>query len=286
MLGEPVGLTELLNDAREKRYAVGAFNFCNAETAQAVVETASVLRSPVIMMIGPMEIPLLGVRAAVDVAKSAAREAGVPICLHLDHAYEYELVAECVEAGFPSVMIDASRMTFEDNIRLTTKVVEIARVKGIAVEAELGAVGRVDDSVVEGVSMAALTSPTEAAEFCERTGVDALAVAIGNAHGVYIQRPELDFDRLQAIRDSTEVPLVLHGGSGTPLEQLRRAIDIGVSKVNVASELSRAYLTAMESAIANGNGKVWYAQALVEAKAGVAAVVADWINKLGSAGMA
>lgn len=284
--GELVGLTELLADAAAKRYAVGAFNFCNAETAQAVVEAASALRSPVIMMIGPMEIPLLGVRAAVDVAKSAAREAGVPVCLHLDHACEYELVAECVEAGFPSVMIDASRMTFEDNIRLTTRVVDIARVKGVAVEAELGAVGRVDDSAVEGGNTASLTSPSEAAEFCERTGVDALAVAIGNAHGVYTQRPDLDFDRLQAIRDATGVPLVLHGGSGTPLEQLRRAIGIGVSKVNVASELSRAYLTAVEKAIAGGKGKVWYAQALTEAKAAVAAVVADWMNKLGSAGMA
>ena len=285
-MSELVGLTELLKDAREKRYAVGAFNFCNAETAQAVVEMASALRSPVIMMIGPMEIPLLGVRAAVDVAKSAAWEAGVPVCLHLDHAYEYELVAECVEAGFPSVMIDASRFPFEDNIRLTSKVVEIARPRGVDVEAELGAVGRVDDSAVEGGNEASLTSPAEAAEFCERAGIDALAVAIGNAHGVYTQRPELDFDRLQAIRDATGVPLVLHGGSGTPLEQLRRAIGIGVSKVNVASELSRAYLTAVESAIADGNGRAWYAQVLVEAKAGVAAVVADWMNKLGSAGMA
>jgi len=280
------GLTELLDDARAKHYAVGAFNYCNMETAQAVVEAASALRSPVIAMIGPGELPLIGVRAAVDIAKSAAREASVPICLHLDHAYEYELVAECIDVGFPSVMIDASRFPFEDNVRLTKKVVEIARPRGVSVEAELGAVGRVDDSALEGGNTASLTSPSEAAEFCERTGIDALAVAIGNAHGLYTQRPELDFDRLQAIRDATGVPLVLHGGSGTPLEQLRRAIEIGVSKVNVASELSRAYLAAMEKAIADANGKVWYAGALVEAKAAVAAVVADWMNKLGSAGMA
>lgn len=283
-MGELVGLIQLLNDARKKRYAIGAFNFCNMETAQAVVETASALRSPVIMMIGPGEFPLIGVRAAADIARSAARDADVPVCLHLDHAYEYELVEQCVEAGFPSVMIDASRFPFENNVRLTKKVVEIARPKGVDVEAELGAVGRVDDSAVEGGNAVSLTSPDEAAEFRERTGIDALAVAIGNAHGVYTQRPELDFDRLQAIKDATDAPLVLHGGSGTPLEQLRRAIDIGICKVNVASELSRAYLAAVENAIAAEDGKAWYAEALAEAKAAVAGVVADWIRKLGSEG--
>jgi ketose-bisphosphate aldolase len=178
-------------------------------------------------------------------------------------------------------MIDASRFPFNDNVRLTAKVVEIARAKGVDVEAELGAVGRVDDSAVEGGNAASLTSPAEAAAFCEQTGIDALAVAIGNAHGVYTQRPELDFDRLAAIGDATDTPLVLHGGSGTPLEQLHRAIDLGICKVNVASELSRAYLAAVRTAVAD-NGKVWYAEALVAAKSAVAAVVADWIRKLGS----
>lgn len=283
-MSEFVGLTELLVDAAAKHYAVGAFNFCNAETAQAVVETAVAMRSPVIMMIGPMEIPLLGVRAAVDVARSAARDADVPVCLHLDHAYEYDLVAECIDAGFPSVMIDASRLPFEENIALTSRVVEIANAKGVDVEAELGAVGRVDDCAVEGGKTECLTSPSEAAEFCERTGVDALAVAIGNAHGIYTQRPELDFVSLQEIRDATGVPLVLHGGSGTPLEQLQRSISIGVSKVNVASELSRAYLAAVTKGAEDAHGKAWYGTVLTEAKAAVASVVADWIVKLGSAG--
>jgi ketose-bisphosphate aldolase len=281
-----VGLSELLKDAADRHYAVGAFNFCNAETAQAVVETAVAMRSPVIMMIGPGEFPLLGVRAAADIAKSAARDAGVPVCLHLDHAYEYELVAECIDAGFPSVMIDASRLPFEENIALTSRVIEIAKARGVDVEAELGAVGRVDDCAVEGGSAECLTSPSEAAEFCDRTGVDALAVAIGNAHGIYTQRPELDFVRLQEIRDATGVPLVLHGGSGTPLEQLQRSIEIGVSKVNVASELSRAYLAAVTKGVADAEGKAWYGTVLTDAKAAVAAVVADWMNKLGSAGMA
>jgi ketose-bisphosphate aldolase len=285
-MAEFVGLTQLLKDAQARRYAVGAFNYCNAETAQAVVEAASGQRSPVIMMVGPMEIPLLGVRAAVDVAKSAAREAGAPVCLHLDHAYDYELVAECIDAGFPSVMIDASRLPFEENIALTSRVIEIAKAKGVDVEAELGAVGRVDDCAVEGGNAECLTSPSEAAEFCDRTGVDALAVAIGNAHGIYTQRPALDFIRLQQIRDATGVPLVLHGGSGTPLVQLQRSIEIGVSKVNVASELSRAYLAAVIKDVEDAHGKAWYGTVLMDAKAAVAAVVADWIDKLGSAGMA
>lgn len=281
---ELIGLTTLLDDAQKNHYAVGAFNYCNAETAQAIVEIGSELRSPVMFITGPWEIPLLGAEMMVDIVKWLAARTDVPVCLHLDHAVDVDLVKECIEAGFPSVMMDASQCDFEENIRLTKMVVDMAHAKGITVEGELGAVGRVDDSSVEGEGPAALTDPQKAAEFVERTGVDALATAIGNAHGIYTQRPVLDFPRLEAIRKATGVPLVLHGGSGTPADQLHRAVEIGISKVNVASELGRAFLNAIEEFDQAKNGKAWYAHALVDAKSAVKQVTGKWMKELGSAG--
>jgi len=280
--GELLPLTPLLEAARANHYAVGAFNFCNAETAQAIVEQAVALRSPALLMIGPWETPLLGADFVVDIARWLAARADVPVSLHLDHASEIEPIRKSIEAGFPSVMIDASRLDFEENIQRTRAVVEMARARGVSVEGELGAVGSVGDVAVEGEGRAGLTDPAQAADFVERTGVDALAVAIGNAHGIYTQRPELDFDRLRAIREATNVPLVLHGGSGTPAPQLHRAIEIGVSKVNVASELSRAHLGAIAARLAAGDA--WYSQAMAEAKAAVGEVVGRWMCELGSAG--
>jgi len=282
-MAELIGLEPMLEEARRGRYAVGAFNYCNAEMGQAVIEEAVAQRSPVIMIVGPWEIPLVGVKMLAEIARWVAKDADVPVCLHLDHGDTVELALECIEAGFPSVMIDASQHKFEENARLTRLVVEMAHPKGITVEGELGAVGRVGVESAEGAGEASLTDPAKAAEFVERTGVDALAVAIGNAHGIYAQMPELDFERLEAIRDAVGVPLVLHGGSGTPPEQLHRAIDLGISKVNVASELGRAYLNTLVEAAAKNT---WYAWALVDAKAAVRQVIGRWMRELGSAGRA
>ena len=263
---ELTGLRPMIEEARKGRYAIGAFNYCNMETAQAVIAEAVAQRSPLILIVGPWEIPLVGVKMLAEIARLVAADADVPVCLHLDHGDSVGLVRECIEAGFPSVMMDASQHDFEENVRLTRTVVDLARPHGITVEGELGAVGRVGVESDEGAGEASLTDPGRAAEFVERTGVDALAVAIGNAHGLYTQRPELDLERLQAIRNAVDVPLVLHGGSGTPAEQLHRAIEIGINKVNVASELGRAYLDVMAEAKAK---KTWYAHAMIEAKAAI-----------------
>lgn len=281
---ELVGLRPMLEEAQKSHYAVGAFNYCNAESAQAIAEVGCELRSPVMFITGPWEIPILGAKMLVDIAKWVAAEADVPVCLHLDHAAEIDLVKECIEAGFPSVMIDASQHDFEENVRITKLVVDMAHPRGITVEAELGSVGRVDDSSVEGEGTASLTDPAKAAEFVERTGVDALASAIGNAHGIYTQRPVLDFDRLEQIRSVTGIPLVLHGGSGTPADQLHRAIDIGISKVNVASELGRAFINTIEQFDESKGGKAWWGHAIMEAKSSIKAVTARWMKELGSAG--
>lgn len=280
---ELIGLNPMLEEAQKNHYAVGAFNYCNAETAQAVAEVGCKLRSPIMFITGPWELSLLGVKMMADIARWVAKEADVPVCLHLDHASEIDLVRECIEAGFPSVMMDASQYDFEENVHLTKMVVDMAHPKGITVEGELGAVGRVGESTVEGAGEASLTDPDKAAEFVERTGIDALASAIGNAHGLYTQRPVLDFERLEAIRNATGVPLVLHGGSGTPSDQLHRAIEIGISKINVASELARAYLDAIKRFQESKEGNKWYAFALMDSKAAVSEVVARWMQELGSA---
>jgi tagatose 1,6-diphosphate aldolase GatY/KbaY len=281
---ELTGLTQMLQEARAKGYAVGAFNFCNAETAACVVEEAVTQRSPALLIVGPWEIPLLGVDLIAAVVHEIAAHADVPVCLHLDHATDLELVEACLKAGFPSVMMDASTHGFEENCELTRAAAGLAHACGATVEGELGAVGRVDDGTPEGGHEGNMTDPDTAAEFVRRTGVDALAVGIGNAHGMYPQRPELDFERLAQIREAVSVPLVLHGGSGTPADQLTRAIELGIAKVNVASELSRAFNAAVSAAYAETEGKAWWAHALARGKMPVRETIARWMRQLGCVG--
>ncbi len=282
-----VPMTELLQDAQRRGYAVAGFTFINAETMQAIVHTARDLRSPALLMLGTWEMPLVGARMAAEMARYLSEQVDVPVCLHLDHGPDLELAAECVEAGFSSVMIDASQLEFEGNVALTRQVYELAHPKGISVEGELGAVGRADGLSPEGMAEhSALTDPAAAAEYVERTGVDALALAIGNAHGIYTELPELDFARLAAIRQVVDCPLVLHGGSGTPKDQLRRAIEGGICKVNVASELSRAYLTTLVDQVQSAGGNIWWSRAVVPARDAVAEVVARWMQDSGCAGKA
>jgi len=180
------------------------------------------------------------------------------------------------------VMIDGSHFPFETNVEMTRAVVDYAHKKGVSVEGELGAIGQNKDAQHEGVGPQSLTDPEKAAEFVERTGIDALAVSIGNSHGFYARRPELDFTLLQAIADKVAVPLVLHGGSGTPPDQLQKAISLGICKVNVASEIGRAFTETFTKRMAAGG--VWWVMALQEAKQAIAPVVRRWINDLGSAG--
>lgn len=283
---ELVNLKSMLQAAKSDHYAVGAFNYSNAEAAKAIAEAATEVRSPIMFIIGPVELKVLGARMSVALARTVAESVDVPVCLHLDHADRLEIVKECLEAGFPSVMMDASQHEFEENVRLTKAVVDLARPLGVTVEGEIGSLGRADDISFEGSHQVSLTEPSKAAEFVHRTGVDALAVSVGNAHGIYKQRPVLDFERLQAIRDLTDVPLVLHGGSGTPSDQLHRAIQIGVTKVNVASEISRVFLEAIREGVARRNGNAYYAQVLLEANVAIRELVVRWMNDLGCAGRA
>ena len=275
-------LKDMLTKARRERYAVGGFNFCNAETAQAVFSETETLRSPAMIIAAASEVQLCGMAETVKIVRLVAENITVPICLHLDHTDDVKTVCEAVDAGFSSVMIDGSHFPFEQNIEMTKAVVKYAHNKGVSVEGELGAIGQNKDAQHEGVGPQSLTDPKLAAEFVERTGVDALAVSIGNSHGFYAKRPELDFSLLQEIAQNVDVALVLHGGSGTPLDQLQKAISLGICKVNVASEIGRAFTETFTQRMAAGG--VWWVMALQEAKQAIGPVVRRWIDQLGSAG--
>ena len=242
-----VNLKEMLADASSKHYAVGMFDVSDLDMIRAVVEEAEALRSPV--MLGALNPDLEGSRLEYwfAVAKLAAEKATVPVCIHLDHANTLQEVMRAANIGFSSVMLDASSAEFEENIRRSREVVEAVQSRGITVEAELGHVGNGWVGSGEGSESGPdmLTEPEKVAEFVERTGVDALAVSIGTSHGVYIKAPELDIARLDDIRKTSDVPLVLHGGSGTPEDQLARAIEHGIAKVNIYSEMLTAWNTAM-----------------------------------------
>ena len=242
-----VNLKEMLADASARHYAVGMFDVSDLEMVRAVAEEADALRSPVIL--GALGPDVEGDRLAYwfRLAKLAAEKAAVPVCIHLDHANTLAEVTRAAEIGFSSVMLDASASPFEENIRRSREVVEAVRKRGITVEAELGHVGNGWVGSPEGGESAPdmLTEPETVAEFVERTGVDALAVSIGTAHGVYIKAPKLDIDRLDRIKRISDIPLVLHGGSGTPEDQMSAAIAHGICKVNIYSELISAWNTAM-----------------------------------------
>ena len=242
-----VNLKEMLQDASRGKYAVGMFDVSDLEMIRAVVEEADALRSPV--MLGALAPDLEGDRLDYwfALAKMAAEKASVPVCIHLDHANTLDQVMRAANVGFTSVMLDASASPFEENISRSREVVDAVKSRGITVEAELGHVGNGWVGSGEGSESGPdmLTEPEKVGEFVERTQVDALAVSIGTAHGVYIKAPELDIARLDKIKSYSDIPLVLHGGSGTPEDQMNQAIAHGICKVNIYSELLTAWNTAM-----------------------------------------
>ena len=231
-------MKELLLLARKKGIAYGAFEFWSVETARAAIEAGSELGLPVILQCGQTEIDMMGgFQATADTVKIAAADTKVPIALHLDHSLSYEACNAAIEAGFSSVMIDMSARPFKENIKETLRVVERAHPAGVTVEAELGRlVGEEGEILVKGPE-AAQTDPDEAKRFVEETGVDCLAVSIGTQHGQYRFKPNLNIERLKKIETEVSVPLVLHGGSGTPMNQVQEAIRNGINKVNICTDI-------------------------------------------------
>lgn len=243
-MAEVQNLTNLLKDATERRYAVGSFSARYTKLIKPIIQAAIHTCSPVIVQLSEKEIirHKVGVKAFAEEFYRVVEQLqpGVPVALHLDHTKTPEVIRDAMDAGFTSVMIDASELEYEENIKMTQKIVAMAHPRGITVEAELGKIGTTDFAETDR-DEELYTVPLEAAAFCERTGVDCLAVSVGTAHGVYtVRQPKVDFDRLEAINRLTKTPLVLHGGSGVPSGMVSRAAQMptgGVSKVNIATDL-------------------------------------------------
>ena len=241
---------ELLLDAQKNHYAVGAFNVENMEMVQAVVAAAEQLRAPVILQTTPGTLQYAGMEYFLANAAVAANNARVPVVMHLDHGNSFDLAMQALRTGYTSIMIDGSKLPFEQNVALSKAVADACHPSGIPVEAELGKVGgKEDDLVVTGDSP--YTDPDEAAQFVRETGVDSLAVGIGTAHGFYRGEPCVDVQRLQEIRRSVSIPLVLHGTSGVPDATVRACIEHGICKVNYATDLRVAFSRGVKDYLAD-----------------------------------
>ncbi len=238
---------ELLLDAQKNGYAVGAFNTNNLEITHAILRAAEVKRSPVLVQISSGALKYAGLEFLPMIVAKAAELATVPVAIHLDHGPSFEVVMQALRAGFTSIMRDASHLPYEENVAEIRKVVEACHSIGIPVEAEIGRLGGVEEHVVVSERDALMSDPEECTRFVDDAGFDFLAVAIGNAHGFYKGVPKLDFDRLAAIRDRVSVPLVLHGASGIPDYQITRAVETGVCKINIDTEIRNAFIRTMQA---------------------------------------
>ncbi|MCL0032512.1 class II fructose-1,6-bisphosphate aldolase [Peptococcaceae bacterium] len=281
-----VTVAELLKKAEEGKYAVGAFNCNNMEIVQAIITAAEAERAPVIIQASQGAIKYADLEWVAGMAKLAAERAKVPAAIHLDHGTSFEQCVKCIRAGFSSVMIDGSKLPFEENVALTNKVVEVARAVGVSVEAELGKIGGTEDDISVDEREAMLTDPDEAKEFVERTKVDSLAVAIGTAHGQYKGKPELDFDRLEKIKKLVKIPIVLHGSSGVPDEDIRRAISLGVSKVNIDTNIREAFTNTMRKILNEKPKEIDPRKVLGPAREAAVEIIREKIRLFGTSGKA
>jgi len=259
---------ELLTLARKGGYAVGAFNINNLEILQAIVSAGEAERSPAIIAVSEGAIQYAGMPYLISMVRTAAAQTSTPISLHLDHGKDLEVIRSCIDNGFTSVMIDGSEFEFEKNIEVTKTVVEMAKRKGVSVEAELGRLKGIEEKISVSEKEAFLTDPQAAEDFFKRTGVDALAIAIGTSHGAYKFKGEanLDFERLKEIARKVSIPLVLHGASGVPSaileraerfgaklpgakgipdEAIQKAIGLGISKINIDTDLRLSFVGAL-----------------------------------------
>jgi len=299
---------DLMVPARKNGYAIGAFNVQNLESMSAIAEAAAEEKSPVIMQITPSVIKYAGLAYISNLVRTAAQLAPVPVAMHLDHGGDFETAAKCIDAGFTSVMIDGSFLNFEENVALTKRVVSIAHPKGVSVEAELGKLAGVEERSVE-EKEAILTDPETAVEFVEKTGVDTLAVAIGTSHGAYKFKSEakLDLERLKVISEKISIPLVLHGASsvpqwivekankygaelsgakGIPEEQIKKAISLGIAKINIDTDLRLAFTATVREVLTNSPKNFDPRKILGPAKEAMKEVAKGKMRLFGSSGKA
>lgn len=245
---------DLLAVANENYFAVPAFNISDWAMGKGIFEIGEQLRAPLMIAIHPDEVAHLGRDALPGIIHRAHRST-VPVAIHWDHGGTYEQVLEAIQYGFTSAMIDASLQPFEDNVAVTKRVVDTAHAVGVSVEGELGTIGKLDEQAEEGVAVSAITftNPQQAVEYVARTGIDSLAVAIGTAHGLYPKHvtPELKLDLLREIKALLPIPLVLHGGSGNPDDEIGESVKLGINKINISSDIKVAYHDRMREILAD-----------------------------------
>lgn len=277
---------DVLMHAHKNNYAVGAFNVNNMEIVQAIIEAAEETQSPVILQASQGGLKYAGVEYIAEMAKVAARNASVPVVIHLDHGTDFVQIMKCIRNGFTSVMIDGSKYDFESNINVTKKIVELAHAVDVSVEAELGKIGGTEDDVHVSEREATFTDPDEAVEFVNKTGVDSLAIAVGTAHGPYKGEPKLDFDRIKVIKERLNMPLVLHGSSGVPEESIRKAVSLGINKINIDTDIRMAFHRAVKKFIEE-NPDVYDPRKIIgPAKKEMKKVIAEKMKMFGSVGKA
>lgn len=281
-----VNMTDMLNKAKEEHYAVGQFNINNLEWAQAVLQAAQENNSPIILGASEGATKYMGgfkVVAAMVEALMETMDITVPVALHLDHGSTFDKCKEAIDAGYSSVMIDGSHHPIDENIAMTKEVVEYAHARGVSVEGEVGTVGGEEDGVIGGINYADLQ---ECVRLVEEAKVDALAAALGSVHGPYQGEPVLGFEEMEAISNATGTPLVLHGGSGIPEHQVKRAIELGHAKINVNTELQQQWTKAVREKLATDD-KVYDPRKIIgPGKEAVVQITKTTMDMFGSTGKA
>lgn len=279
-----VSSAELLPRARRDGYAVGAFSIHTPEMVDAVFTAAEALRAPILLQVGRRAVRYSGVDAPCAWVRARAAVSPVPACLHLDHAQSFEVIVRGLRAGCTSVMYDGSELPLQENARITAEVVRVCHAAGVPVEAEVGRISGVEDDISVQEAEARLAGPEESARFVADTGCDSLAPAIGSVHGLSADVPRLNLNRLRAVAAAVEVPLVLHGGSGLDADQLSAAISLGIAKVNIDTELRRAFVRGLQEALGTFGPQDDPAPALASAADAVRRMVEQRIVDFHSAG--
>ncbi len=250
-----VNLNEVLKDAQKNRYAVGMFNTVNLEMAKGVLAAAEEARSPVIIGTAEILLPFAGLEELASMLLPMAKRASVPVVLHFDHGLTRGCIIKAIELGFTSVMYDCSTLEYRENLTEVKTLTDLAHRRGVSVEAELGHVGDNENSAESAAdSHSVYTEPAQAKAFALETGIDALAVAVGTAHGAYKSAPKLEFNRLTEIRRATDTPLVLHGGSGLSDDDFRKTVENGIAKINIFTDINNACAKAAHNFYKEGCG--------------------------------
>jgi len=281
---------EMLKEAQKGRYAIGAFNANNMEIIQAVIETAEEERAPVILQASQGAIKYAGLDMIVAMVKVMAEKVKIPVALHLDHGTDYYQNIKCLRAGFTSLMYDGSKLAFDENVKMTKKVVEMAHACDIPVEAELGQIGKMGDSDEPGVALEkvkeSMAVPEEALRFVKLTGIDFLAAAVGTIHGCRTPFAKLDIPRIEKIRKLSGVPLVLHGASGADDEEIRKGITAGICKINIDTRIRMEFSQKMREVIKANPQEIDPRKILGPAKEAAKEIIRDRIKVFGCSGKA